>query len=257
MQSIIIAGNWKMNGSLASIKVLLESVKLGLQNLPEYVEIVVFPPFPYLSQVQQALLTSGIALGAQNASDQVKGAFTGEVSMAMLAEFGVKYVLVGHSERRALYGESDAVVAAKFAAAQSANLVPVLCIGETLAQRETGDAMTVVTSQMQAVIDVVGVAALANAVVAYEPIWAIGTGLAATPEQAQEVHAAIRSHVFRQEKVVATSLQIIYGGSINAEMAEKLFIQRDIDGGLVGGASLTAQSFLTIAQATRSVNFAL
>jgi triosephosphate isomerase len=259
MQKMIVAGNWKMNASVASTEVLLESLKLGLQRLPEYVEMVVFPPFPYLSQAQQALLTSGIELGAQNASDQVKGAFTGEVSMAMLAEFGVKYVLVGHSERRVLYGESDVVVAAKFAAAQSAKLVPVLCVGETLEQRKIGDTVAVVTRQVQAVIDVVGVTALMDAVVAYEPIWAIGTGLAALPEQAQQVHSAVRSYVAKQEKTVATGLRIIYGGSINAEMAEKLFMQQDIDGVLVGGASLTAQSFLAISQATRlcAVNIAL
>jgi triosephosphate isomerase len=248
---MMVAGNWKMNASTSATAQLLEGLNVGVVDLPETTTMVVFPPLPYLAQAQQLLQGSSIALGAQNVSDQGKGAFTGEVSAPMLQDFGVRYVLVGHSERRSLYAESDALVAAKFQAVQAAGMVPVLCIGETLEQREQDATLAVVNAQVQAVIDAAGVDALANAVVAYEPVWAIGTGLTASPEQAQAVHAAIRAHVASQNSAVAEGLQILYGGSVSGATAEALFAQADIDGGLVGGASLDAQSFLAIGQATK------
>ena len=251
MPTMMVAGNWKMNASTIATAQLLEELNAGVAGLPETTEMVVFPPLPYLAQAQQLLQNSFITLGAQNVSDQVKGAFTGEVSVSMLQDFGVRYVLVGHSERRSLYAESDAVVAAKFQSVQVADMVPVLCIGETLEQRENNETLAVVSAQVQAVIDAAGVESLAKAVVAYEPVWAIGTGLTASPEQAQAVHAAIRAHVASQNSAVAEGLQILYGGSVSGATAKELFAQADIDGGLVGGASLDAQSFLAIGQATK------
>ena len=213
------------------------------------VAVAVFVPFPYLAQAQAALTGGPLAWGAQNLSEKASGAFTGEVSAAMLKDFGCQYVLVGHSERRALYGESDALVAEKFAAALAAGLRPVLCVGETLAERESGKTAEVVAKQMAAVLDRVGVAALANAVVAYEPVWAIGTGKTATSEQAQEVHAAIRAQVAALDTKVAEGVQILYGGSVKPSNAEELFGMPDIDGGLIGGASLVAADFLAICRA--------
>ena len=213
------------------------------------VAVAVCVPFPYLAQAQAALTGGPLAWGAQNLSEKASGAFTGEVSAAMLKDFGCQYVLVGHSERRALYGESDALVAEKFAAALAAGLRPVLCVGETLAERESGKTAEVVAKQMAAVLDRVGVAALANAVVAYEPVWAIGTGKTATSEQAQEVHAAIRAQVAALDTKVAEGVQILYGGSVKPSNAEELFGMPDIDGGLIGGASLVAADFLAICRA--------
>ncbi len=251
MPTMMVAGNWKMNASTTATAELLEGLNAGVASLPKNTQMVVFPPLPYLAQAQQMLQNSSIVLGAQNVSEQAKGAFTGEVSASMLQDFGVRYVLVGHSERRSLYAESDALVAAKFQAVQAADMVPVLCIGETLGQREQDETLAVVNAQVQAVIDAAGVDALACAVVAYEPVWAIGTGLTASPEQAQAVHAAIRAHVASQNSAVAEGLQILYGGSVSGATAEELFAQADIDGGLVGGASLSAQSFLAIGQAAK------
>jgi len=248
---MMVAGNWKMNASTLTNTDLTNALVAGAATLTN-VQMVVFPPAPYLGQVQELLAGSAIALGAQNVSDKAQGAYTGEVSATMLKDFGVKYVLVGHSERRSLYGESDAIVAAKFKAVKTAGLIPVLCIGETLAQREAEATLDVVNGQLQAVIDLVGVAELATAVVAYEPVWAIGTGLTASPEQAQEVHQAIRAYLATQDAAVAEQVHILYGGSVNAATANELFAQSDIDGGLVGGASLDAQAFLAIGQAAQS-----
>ena len=252
MPNMMVAGNWKMNASTEATTELLQGLLNGQDALPAGVEMVVFPPLPYLAQAQQMLQAGGIVWGAQNVSEHAKGAFTGEVSTSMLADFGVRYVLVGHSERRAIYGESDATVAAKYMAVQAAGMVPVLCIGETLEQREAGETLAVVNAQVQAVLDVAGADSLANAVVAYEPVWAIGTGLTATPEQAQEVHAAIRAHIAAANADVAAKVQILYGGSVSPATATELFAQQDIDGGLVGGASLDAQSFLAIGQAAQA-----
>ena len=247
MRRKLVAGNWKMHGSLAENDALLTAVLSGMGDVKADVAVCV--PFPYLAQVQAKLSGSSIAWGAQNMSQQAKGAFTGEVSAAMLNEFGCKYVIVGHSERRALYGESDEVVAEKYAAAQAAGLTPILCVGETLREREECITEQVVGRQLDAVLAKSGVASLAKAVVAYEPVWAIGTGVTATPDQAQAVHAFIRGKIRALDAGVADGLVIQYGGSVKGSNAAELFAQPDIDGGLIGGASLMAADFLAICKA--------
>lgn len=243
----LVAGNWKMHGNLASNLALLTAVGNGTKAFDGQFAICV--PYPYLAQAQAVLAGSNVAWGAQDVSEHALGAYTGEVSASMLNDFGCRYVIVGHSERRASYGDTDAVVAAKFAAALKAGLTPILCVGETLAEREAGITTAVVVRQMDAVLAVAGVAALGQAVVAYEPVWAIGTGKTATPLQAQEVHAMIRTRVARDDKAVAEGLQILYGGSVKPTNAKELFGQPDIDGGLIGGASLVAEDFLGICAA--------
>lgn len=247
MRRKLVAGNWKMNGARQGNAALLATLTGGLAGCA--CEVAVCPPFPYLGQVADLLAGSGVALGAQTLSEHASGAFTGEVSAAMLLEFGCRYVLVGHSERRTLFAEGDDQVAAKFAAAQSVGLIPVLCVGETLAQRESGETARVVATQIAAVIDAVGVRALVSSVIAYEPVWAIGTGLTATPAQAQAVHAAIRAQVAALDGEVASGLRILYGGSVKPQNAAELFGQADIDGGLIGGAALVAEDFLAICRA--------
>lgn len=247
MRKKLVAGNWKMHGSLQQNAALLERIKEGVIGLN--CDIAVCPPYPYLAQVQARLDGGSVSLGAQSVSEHASGAFTGEVSADMLLEFGCRYVLVGHSERRALYGESDLVVAAKFVAAQRVGLLPVLCVGETFAEREAGLTALVVSRQLGAVIEAVGVAGFASAVVAYEPVWAIGTGVTASPGQAQEVHAAIRGQVAALDGGVASGLRILYGGSVKPQNAVELFGQLDVDGGLVGGAALVADDFLAICRA--------
>ena len=248
MRQMLVAGNWKMHGSLKANQQLLQDVLAGVSEMGG-MSAAVCVPFPYLAQAQAALSGTVLAWGAQNLSEQPQGAFTGEVSAAMLNDFGCKYVLVGHSERRAIYGESDALVAEKFAAALAAGLCPVLCVGETLAQREAGETMAVVSAQMDAVLKRVGVAAFSGAVVAYEPVWAIGTGRTATSAQAQEVHAAIRAQIAAADATVAEGLQILYGGSVKPANAVELFGMPDIDGGLIGAAALVAADFLAICRA--------
>lgn len=245
MRKKLVAGNWKMHGSLVENAALLAALKPALAGI----EAVVCVPFPYLAQVQAALSGSSIAWGAQNVSEQAKGAFTGEVSASMLLDFGCQYVIVGHSERRSLYGESDALVASKYVAAQAAGLMPILCVGESLAERESGVTEIVVSRQLDAVIDMAGVGSLAKAVIAYEPVWAIGTGKTASPEQAQAVHAFIRGKVAALDAGVADHLVIQYGGSVKAANAAELMAQPDIDGGLIGGASLVADEFIAICRA--------
>ena len=245
MRKKLVAGNWKMNGSLADNAALLAALKPALAGI----DAVVCVPFPYLSQAQAALAGSSIAWGAQNLSEQSKGAFTGEVSAAMLLEFGCTYVIVGHSERRSLYGESDALVASKYKAAQAAGLTPILCVGESLDERESGVTEAVVARQLDAVIEAAGVASLAKAIVAYEPVWAIGTGKTASPEQAQAVHAFIRGKIAALDAGVADQLVIQYGGSVKASNAAELMAKPDIDGGLIGGASLVADEFVAICRA--------
>ena len=247
MRRTLIAGNWKMHGSLAENEALLSGILAGMGDVKASVAVCV--PYPYLAQVQARLAGSDVAWGAQNVSQHGKGAYTGEVSPAMLKDFGCAYVIVGHSERRSLYGESDALVAEKFAAAQAAGLTPILCVGETLDERESGVTEQVVARQLDAVIAKSGIAALAKAVVAYEPVWAIGTGKTATPEQAQAVHAFIRGKLRGFDAVVAEGLVIQYGGSMKAGNAAELLAQPDIDGGLIGGASLVADDFLAICRA--------
>ena len=242
----LVAGNWKMNGS----QVLLGEIAAALVGYQGVAEVVVCPPFPYLAAARAAL-PAGVQVGAQNLGDQPEGAFTGEVAGAMLSEAGCRYVIIGHSERRALYGEDDALVAAKFAQAQAAGLLPILCVGETLEEREAGNTESVVCGQLLAVIEVVGIEAFASAVVAYEPVWAIGTGKTASPEQAQEVHATLRRTLTEKSPEIASSTRLLYGGSVKADNAALLFSQSDIDGGLIGGASLTADSFIAICQAAQ------
>jgi triosephosphate isomerase (TIM) len=247
MRKKLVAGNWKMHGSLAENAALLSALKPALAG----VEAVVCVPFPYLAQAQSELAGSSIAWGAQNLSEHSKGAYTGEVSASMLRDFGCGYVIVGHSERRSLYGESDQQVASKFIAAQAGGLVPILCVGESLEERESGITEQVVARQLNAVISAAGIGALANAIVAYEPVWAIGTGKTASPEQAQAVHAFIRGKIAGLDAAIADGLVIQYGGSVKAANAAELFAQPDIDGGLIGGASLVAQEFVAICQAAK------
>ena len=247
MRTKLVAGNWKMHGGIAVNQQLLASILAGVAGCKA--DCAVCVPFPYLAQAQAALNGSKVAWGAQTVSEHAQGAYTGEVSAAMLLDFGCRYVLVGHSERRALYGESDAAVAAKFAAALQAGLTPILCLGESLAEREAGITEEVVTRQLDAVITGSGIGALARAVVAYEPVWAIGTGKTASPQQAQDVHAQIRARVAAGDAQVAQSLQILYGGSVKPGNAKELFAMPDIDGGLIGGAALVAADFLAICAA--------
>jgi len=235
-----------MHGSLATNLELLQSVRNGVSGPAE---VAVCVPYPYLAQARALLEGSRVAWGAQDVSEHAQGAWTGEVSAAMLVDFACRYVLVGHSERRSFFGDTDAVVAAKFAAAHKAGLTPVLCVGESLAERESGITGEVVTRQIEAVLANSGVAAFARAVVAYEPVWAIGTGRTASPEQAQEVHALIRARFARDSADVAAGLRILYGGSVKANNAAELLGQADIDGGLIGGASLVAADFLAICAA--------
>lgn len=248
MRRRLIVANWKMHGTLASISALLASVKRDLP-LSDLYDVVFCPSHIYIPAVAEALSESSICWGGQDCAAEHEGAFTGEVAANMLADLGCQFVIVGHSERRALYGESDDVVANKFVQAQLAELTPVLCVGETLQQRHSGETLGVVESQLQAVIERSGVDSFAGAVVAYEPVWAIGTGETATPQQAQEVHAHLRKYIGAINADIASNLRILYGGSVKANNAEALFAQSDIDGGLVGGASLDAGEFVAIGAA--------
>jgi len=245
MRKPLVAGNWKMHGSRADNAALVRSL---LDQLPAQgaAEVVVCPPFVYLLETGRLLKDSDVALGAQSVCAEAQGAFTGEISGAMLRDVGCRYVLVGHSERRQVYGEQDALVARKFVAAQASGLVPVLCVGETLEEREGDRTTEVVSRQLDAVLAVTGAGAFGEAVIAYEPVWAIGTGRNATPEQAQEVHAMIRGRVAALDAKIGASVRILYGGSVKASNARELFAMADIDGGLVGGASLKADEFAQI-----------
>ena len=251
MKQKLIAGNWKMNGSLAANQALVQAVAAGLSGKPggAGVMVAVCAPAVYLPQLQGLLAGSGIELGAQDVSARESGAFTGEVSAAMLREFGVRYCLVGHSERRQYHFETDDTVAQKAKAALACGVTPIVCVGETLAEREAGHTNEVVKRQLAAVIHTNG-HCISEIVVAYEPVWAIGTGKTATPAQAQEVHAVLRAQLHAANEH-ADRIQILYGGSMNAANAADLLAQPDIDGGLVGGASLKAPDFLSIIAATR------
>jgi len=251
MRQPLVAGNWKMNGSRASIEVLLAGIKGGLGAVKS-AEVAVCAPFIYIPDVQSQLQGTLVSWGGQDLSTEKSGAYTGEISASMLNDFGCKYVIVGHSERRAYHFESDQVVAKKFAAAREAGLVPILCVGETLKEREQGITEQVVARQLDAVIELEGIAALADCVVAYEPVWAIGTGMTATPEQAQDVHAFLRGRVAAQDSNVAMGLRILYGGSMKPSNAAELMAKADIDGGLIGGAALKAEDFLGICSAANS-----
>ena len=256
MRRPLVAGNWKMNGTRDGAVRLAVDLVQGLDatvTAPAKalgnVEVVLCPPFVHLADVVRVLKDSGAYLGAQDVCAENNGAFTGEVSALMLKDFDCRYVIVGHSERRSLYGEDDMLVARKFMAAQRAGLTPIVCVGETLAEREAGQTHTVVTRQLKAALDAAGVAAFGQAVIAYEPVWAIGTGRTATSEQAQEIHALIRGILAAQDAKIAADVRILYGGSVKAANAAELFHMPDIDGGLVGGASLDAREFLAICAA--------
>ena len=256
MRKFLVAGNWKMNGDSAANSELVGGIIAGLSGMgdkADKVEVLVCPPFPYLAAVRDLLEGSDVRLGAQNVSAHASGAHTGESSPAMLGDVGCEFALVGHSERRTLYGETSGQVAAKFVAAQAAGLTPVLCVGETLAERESDSTAAVINEQLAAVIDTSGIGAIASAVIAYEPVWAIGTGMTATPEQAQDVHRYIRGVLEALDAGVAAGVQILYGGSVKGDNAAGLFGMPDIDGGLIGGASLKAADFLAIIAAAATL----
>lgn len=246
MRRKLVVGNWKMHGSRNQISKLVNLIKAGVAELSHAVEVGVCPTHLHIDFVAELLGSSAIRLGAQDAYPEESGAYTGAVSVSMLAESGVAFVLVGHSERRELFCDSDAMVARKFQAAQLFGLQPILCVGESLQQRQRNTTEETVLQQLDAVISVVGISAIGDAVLAYEPVWAIGTGQSATPEQAQEVHSLIRAHLAASSADVANRTRIIYGGSVNAANAQQLFQQADIDGGLVGGAALLAEEFISI-----------
>ena len=247
MRRTLIAGNWKMNGSLESIGELMDGIKAGLSEVSN-ADVAVCPPAIYLMKVRSLIDQDNIGLGSQNVCDHESGAYTGELAPAMLKEAGCRYAIIGHSERRSLYGETDELVARRYAMAIKSGITPILCIGETLEERETGVTEGVVSRQLDAVINDLGIEAIGKGVIAYEPVWAIGTGKTATPEQAQAVHAYIREKFASLDADVAQSVQILYGGSMNAGNARELLAQPDIDGGLIGGASLKAADFLAIAK---------
>lgn len=252
MRRLLVAGNWKMHGTRQSVESLLAG--LNQQEWPEDVDLMIAPPALFIQQCREALERSPIRLAGQSCASQAEpGALTGEISPAQLRDAGCEYVLVGHSERRSLFGETDELVRQKFAAALACGLRPVLCVGETREQRDAGETAEVVGRQLQVVLEAFGVGGLAQGVLAYEPVWAIGTGLTATPEQAQEVHGMIRARLAMLDDEQAQCVQIVYGGSVKADNAESLFAMPDIDGGLVGGASLNADDFGTIARAAGRV----
>tara|TARA_R110001583_G_scaffold28426_4_gene100905 strand:- start:173 stop:925 length:753 start_codon:yes stop_codon:yes gene_type:complete len=250
MRTPLVMGNWKLNGTKASVSELVKGL-VAASDAATNVEVAVCPPAIFIEQVANLTADNSIQFGAQDVSTNLSGAFTGETSPVMVKEFGAKYSLVGHSERRQYHNETDAVVAAKFVAIQENDLIPVLCIGETLEERETNVTTTVVETQLKAVIDLAGIAAFENCVIAYEPVWAIGTGKVATSEQAQEVHAHIRNWLKAQSEVVAEKVQILYGGSVKAASAKELFAMPDIDGGLVGGAALMVEEFVGIIEGAK------
>lgn len=250
MRNPLVIGNWKMNGQ-RSLNAERASQLISLTAASGSVELVICPPFPYLAQLSNLFAGSHLKVGAQNLCAYAAGAYTGEVSARMVKDVGCSHVLIGHSERRALYAETDQDVTRKVELAQAAGLIPVICVGETLEQRQQEQTMSVIIGQLQAITDTLGVAVLAEAVVAYEPVWAIGTGLSATPQQAQAVHAAIRDWVATQSAGIADGLSILYGGSVTATNAAELFAQPDVDGGLVGGASLDPAIFAQICRIAR------
>jgi triosephosphate isomerase len=243
----MVAGNWKMHGTRREVCSLVESLKQNLGT--PGADIVVFPSFIHIPQVEQLLAGSPIAWGAQNMYLGASGAYTGEISAAMLVDYGCRYVLIGHSERRMIFQEDLSLIAEKFKSALQAGLQPILCVGETLGQREQELTEKIIQEQLQSVIDLTGIESFNQAIIAYEPVWAVGTGKTATPEQAQEVHAFIRQLIKKQSNILGNALRILYGGSVKADNAEGLFAMPDIDGGLVGGASLDAKSFLAICKA--------
>jgi triosephosphate isomerase len=249
MRRKLVVGNWKMHGTKNSVADLLSGLKSGFCGGECLAEIVLCSPYVFFPQIEKTLAGTKIQWGSQDLSDKASGAYTGEVSAQMIVESGCRFAIVGHSERRALFGETEPLVIAKFVAAQAAGLRPIFCMGETAEQREAGEALSLIEGQIQALIDTVGIAVLSEAVIAYEPVWAIGTGKTATPEQAQDMHRHIRHVVAKSDVAIAENLQILYGGSVNAANAADLFAMEDIDGALVGGASLSATDFAVICEA--------
>lgn len=250
MRKKLVAANWKMHGSRSMSASLVGAVA---DRRPDGIDILVFPPFPYLGELVSQFGTRGIGFGAQDVSEhEGQGAYTGEVSSAMLSDIGAHWAIVGHSERRQYHGESDELIARKFAAARAAGVMPVLCVGETLEQREAGETEAVLERQLQAVLKLCGVASFDTAVISYEPKWAIGTGRSATPEQVQQVHQFIRSQLKSEDAMIAGLTRLLYGGSVKPDNAAELFAQPDVDGGLIGGASLDASDFLGICAAALS-----
>lgn len=249
MRRKLVAGNWKMHGSRAMASELVGAIAHAKHA---GVDIVVMPPFPYIAELIRSHAGAAIRFGAQDIGEHAAGAFTGDVAGSMLKDIGCTCVLVGHSERRQLHGETDPVVARKFVAAQVAGLTPVLCVGETLVHRDAGETEAIVARQIDAVVEVAGIAAFADAVIAYEPVWAIGTGRTASPAQVQEVHAFLRGKLSGLDATIAGSVRIVYGGSVKAANAGELFAGSDIDGGLIGGASLMAAEFLAICAAAQA-----
>ena len=248
MRQLMVAGNWKMNGTRDMAYALTQQIERKTR-ICKQVEVALFPPAPYLTDLHNLTAASSLQLGAQNLCAQDNGAYTGEVSASMLLDTGCRYVLCGHSERRALFGECDSVVADKFAKALSSGLIPLLCVGETLAQREADETFAIIRRQIDAVIKPYGIAAFERAIIAYEPVWAIGTGRTASPDEAQAVHRYIRDYLAGYSTEVAAGLRILYGGSVKADNASALFAMEDIDGGLIGGASLIAEEFNAIISA--------
>ncbi|MBB1276632.1 triose-phosphate isomerase [Pseudoalteromonas sp. SR43-3] len=244
IRKAMVAGNWKMNGSLELVKQMSDAIN---DVKSQEMDIVLFPPFPLVP----AMIASGVSTGAQTVSENTPGAFTGEVDGQLLKDLGATYVLVGHSERRSIYNESNETIAEKFARAQEVGLTPILCVGESESEQENGQTEQVVAAQIDAVIEKLGVAALKDSVIAYEPVWAIGTGKTASPEQAQTVHKFIRDKIAALDSTLAQGLSILYGGSVNEKNSELLFAQTDIDGGLIGGASLKAESFSAICNSAK------
>lgn len=246
MRRRLVVGNWKMHGSRERVSALLQNLMVGAADGADGPEIAVAPSYIHIGPAREMLADSAVKLAAQNLYPEPEGAFTGEVSAAMLADYGVSYAIIGHSERRRLFRETDAEVAARFRSAQDNGLTPILCVGESLEQREQGVTGQTVLGQLNAIIDTVGVQAFNDAVIAYEPVWAIGTGHTATPGQAQHVHCLLRDHLADLDAAVAAAVRIIYGGSVKSGNARKLFREADIDGALVGGASLSAEEFIAI-----------
>ena len=249
MRRSLVIGNWKMNGTLASAQLLAKGIIAGLGSADA--DIVVCVPYIYLPAINELVKDTALGLGSQNIADKASGAYTGEISASMLKEFNTQYALVGHSERRSYYGDTNASVAARYVQAQEQGIIPVLCVGETLEQREQDQTFAVINEQLDAVINLAGIGSLSKAVIAYEPVWAIGTGKTATDEQAQEVHQYIRQYIAAKDQAIADKVQILYGGSAKPDNAKGLFAQPDIDGGLIGGASLEAESFLKIFQSVK------
>ena len=246
----LVSANWKMNGSLDSIRQLVRAISQGMTQETEP-EVIICPPSVYISELAEILKKTDIGLGAQNVSHLECGAHTGEVAPTMLKDFACKYVIVGHSERRMFYSENDSRIAEKFVAVQANGMIPILCVGELLEERESDCTKEVISRQLDAVIKLAGIMAFKEAIIAYEPVWAIGTGKTATPEQAQEIHEFIRSRLARHDHEIADGIRILYGGSVKADNAKQLFELADIDGGLIGGASLVADDFLTICHSAR------